>query len=599
MRNLEELKATIIESHKDDLQQQDVIFAPEPRILVEAPAGYGKTHTMISKIAYILASGQISGYKKILALTFSINAAHKIRKDVEEKLPNLLENVRTGSKNKIVAKNYHGFCINILQKYGYLLHESLREVEKLEKIDITLRNFRNYVNITSYDNLQNCILKFDNEVKFYFDNQDSSKVRRARFSNLLNNYNHLIINQFLPKGKITYNSIISLTIELFTKYPNIKNFYSKYFPFIIVDEYQDTNILNFRLLNSIITDSSKLLFMGDSMQRIYGFIGAIPDLLPVSAKYYSMKLIELEKNYRFADSPLLLEIDSFLRKKYKNFEYTANIEGIENIIIEATKQEEESEKIIELLSTINKEEKTVILFKQRGQNANFTINSLDQNNIKYFYAIFSEEDRDYLNFHEVALSLYLEVRENKKYKTYIDKKNYILKKLRENFQDEIKNNLVISSLYKLIKVFFNQTQSHADRQERYEIILEVLKNNTLKHYLNSVKENLILSTIHGAKGLEWDNVILPDVEAKTSCWALCSAPCDSRNNATCVINPDQLKDRKFKKILLEELSTFYVGITRAKKNIYFTYSNYSYDNFGNYLNSGASCLLKMLFNEDI
>ncbi|MFA6089743.1 MAG: ATP-dependent helicase [Candidatus Woesearchaeota archaeon] len=592
MSNAEELKKIIIKSHENDLAQQKVIFSDTKRLLVEAPAGYGKTHTMISKIAYSIACGEITGFKKILALTFSVNAAHKIRKDVNEKLPPLLKNTSRKSSKIVYATNYHGLCFNILKKYGYLLHENLRRIEELEKLEINYKNIHNYLSIAPYQALQQTVMIFDSEVKSYYNETQENKAKRERFNSLLSNYNHIIITKFLPNEKITYNAIISLTIELLYKYPNIKNFYSKYFPFIIVDEYQDTNILNLKLLNSLITDSSKLLFLGDSMQRIYGFIGAVPNLLLKSIRHYNMELIELEKNYRFEDNTILLDIDSFLRKKYKDLSYTQKINDINNIILNGSCPNEEAEKITELLSSLGKNDKTAILFKQRGNNTNAIINYLDSLNIDYFYALFSEEDRDYLKFHEKALSIYIGIKENKAYNSYSKKRSYICKKLKEYYQDELQNNIVISSLYRLLKIFFQQTQSHPNLDERYEIILEVLKNNSLKYYLNSVKDTLILSTIHGAKGLEWDNVILADVEAKTYCWSLCSK-CHNKDKSNCFIDSNQINDPEFKKHLLEELSTFYVGITRAKKNLYISYSDLSYQ-WDNLIPSGASCLLKML-----
>lgn len=75
--------------HCGDEKQLEVIFSDAQRLLVEAPAGYGKTKTMISKIAYMLACNELPNPKKILALTFSVNAAYKIKKDVAEQLPRL------------------------------------------------------------------------------------------------------------------------------------------------------------------------------------------------------------------------------------------------------------------------------------------------------------------------------------------------------------------------------------------------------------------------------------------------------------------------------------------------------------------------------
>ena len=77
----------LIQMHSNDKKQLEVIFSDSKRLIVEAPAGYGKTKTMVSKIAYLIGSNKVPNPKKILALTFSINAAYKIRKDIIESLP--------------------------------------------------------------------------------------------------------------------------------------------------------------------------------------------------------------------------------------------------------------------------------------------------------------------------------------------------------------------------------------------------------------------------------------------------------------------------------------------------------------------------------
>ena len=84
------VKEKIVARHQGDEKQLEVIFSPSNRLLVEAPAGYGKTNTMVSKIAYMIATKQIPNPKRLLALTFSVNAAYKIKKDVTQQVPVLL-----------------------------------------------------------------------------------------------------------------------------------------------------------------------------------------------------------------------------------------------------------------------------------------------------------------------------------------------------------------------------------------------------------------------------------------------------------------------------------------------------------------------------
>ena len=124
-----QIKQKLTELHDGDEQQLSVVFSEKDRVIVEAPAGYGKTTTMISRIAYLFATEQIPNPKRILGLTFSVNAALKVKRDVAEKLPSLIrmQNNPRLIVEKAVITNYHGFCKMILKKYGYLLNTILRK----------------------------------------------------------------------------------------------------------------------------------------------------------------------------------------------------------------------------------------------------------------------------------------------------------------------------------------------------------------------------------------------------------------------------------------------------------------------------------------
>ena len=138
MQKNDQMLNKISKIHSEDENQLLIIKSENRRMLIEAPAGSGKTKTLISTIAYNIASGLIPNTKKILALTFSVNAAYKIKKEVIEQLPILFDEDKSFeqlvSKN-IWVSNYHGFCRKILGLYGFKLSSILNSLNEFSVID--------------------------------------------------------------------------------------------------------------------------------------------------------------------------------------------------------------------------------------------------------------------------------------------------------------------------------------------------------------------------------------------------------------------------------------------------------------------------------
>jgi DNA helicase-2/ATP-dependent DNA helicase PcrA len=389
--------------HSGDKEQLEVIFSPSQRILVEAPAGYGKTKTMISKIAYLIASNQLSNPKKILALTFSVNAAYKIKKDVAETLPIIFAGTPTSPdklKNKVLATNYHGFCRRVLKIYGYLLNDNLKNIDLLKSIDDG--NLDDLVRLGIGINYS--------DAKKISDYSDAVKrVDRDFFKANYDGYIQRVLTFFLPNNYIPYNAIILLTIELFLKHNEVLDFYRSYFPIIIVDEFQDTNILSWTLVRMLISDDTLIVLIGDALQRIYGFIGAMPDLMNIAASEYSMHKVVLKCNYRFKDNPAQLKLDRVVRENAKN-PRSPSIRGTVSLkVFEANYQQQEAEGIAILAQELSAggAYKTAILVKQRGRNTSKIIGALRKENIPFFYALYSDEDEGYRKFHQKASTIWL------------------------------------------------------------------------------------------------------------------------------------------------------------------------------------------------
>ncbi len=599
MGSIEEI---IKQRHQGDKEQLDMIFSNEGRIVVNAPAGYGKTKTLESKIAYLIAKETIPYPKKILALTFSVNAAYKIKIDISRQLPELFKNELNSPisiKDRVFATNYHGFCRRALRLYGYLLAENLKKIDQLKAIDDkeALLILKKEINLDAIDISEiNALTNLDNAVK---------TANRDQVKEFTGKYLYLVKKYLLPRGEITFNSIILFSTVLFDKYPSILSFYRLTFPYMVVDEFQDTNVLGFMLLQDLIGENTKVILLGDPLQRIYGFIGAIPNIMGDVKKQYKMKSIELNQNYRFKDNKQLLLLDKNIRENAKDI---SNPNVKENAIVNLTEvntQEDEAASISVLIKKIKGAEpaaKVALLVKQRGKNIDKIMEILEANGIEYFYALYSDEDLEYIKFHYISLELF--------YKTIGNSNRRISKKICEDFvsrlesqeHENIAKSRVYKSLFKLLKIFINKIFEEFklfSAEDKIILIKDVLESRSLKQYLMSIDSAVTVSTVHGSKGLEWNYVILPDMEQYSfpNYPGLCF-PCKHQNSCTMdwsKINQDVSFETKF----YEELSVFYVAATRGKSGIYFTSSKIGYSNstkFGSYSDNqekkiNRSCLL--------
>lgn len=574
------VKEKIIARHQGDDKQLDVVFSTANRLLVEAPAGYGKTNTMVSKIAYMIATKQIPNPKRLLALTFSVNAAYKIKKDVTQQVPLLLADtgLDISTSDKIFVSNYHGFSRSVLKKYGSVFHSNLISIDTLQSIDDSdVKRTQTTVSGISYEDA-------------FFLSEFCDALKRGDSAYLetnLEKYCTVIIKDLLPQGFISYNAILTLTQLLFKRHPNVLEFYTKYYSTLLVDEYQDTNILSFEIIKSLITVETKVILLGDSLQRIYGFIGAVENLLTISEHQFGLTKLELAKNYRFASNPEMLQLDNNIRRNAENtVSPDIKKEAIIKLNIYET-QSNESLNVVKLsIAILEKypESKVAILVKQRGQNVNSIIENLELNKIPYFYGLFTDEDANYLSFHRKSLYEFIEL---------IRLKESITKKLAKEHISIIKKHFwessdsLIEALISLLDIFWNKLFldfSFLSNEEKINLIKDTFEHNGLKQYIEFINTSIIISTVHAAKGLEWDYVILPDMEQDSfpNYYGLCGS-CKFKKDCNIIITNEN--ESKF----LEELSVFYVAVTRARKQVLFTASKKESKGY----NKNLSCFLKL------
>lgn len=552
------LKEVIEEKHSGDAEQLDFIFSPDQRMIVTAPAGCGKTTTMVSKIAWELSQGNVPPNKRILAMTFSVPAATKIKDAVEDLLPDLIgESERELSKVEVA--NYHHFATKLLYKHGYLLNQELVNLAEFQIVG----EFN--------DILDSCLIPSQREILNNFD----KAVKNSDFKNVNNlteTYIDILQKYLFPNHIITYNGLILCATKLFN-IDSIKNFYKQYFKIIIIDEFQDTNYLSFLLINNLIGEN-KTFLLGDDIQKIYGFLGAMKDIFPAYAEHYHMREIEFLNNYRFAKNPKMKKLDKFIRGYGTIYAPSTNTATINAKILD--NESEEANFILKgTRKIIDTSNDSLAILVRAGYQADFIVDLFDENSIPYFNAIFNDNDPEYVKFHHTALKIISAATAGSSKAT-----RSVLEKCKgeiEGYKDIICPNpqkrFIFDSLYRLLDALFVQSLGWChSTQERYERITFILNNNSLKHMMEFINEPIFITTIHSAKGLEWDYVIIPKMICGQfpsyggSCKSCIRSGSRTNGYDNCQFAFGDDMKRKFK----EEISVFYVGITRAKKNVYIT-----------------------------
>lgn len=564
----------ITQIHNGDNDQINIILSNEKKIIVEAAAGSGKTKVLISFVAYKIAAKQLSSTKKILALTFSVNAAYKIKKDVIEQIPSILGNKMLNEKNiskRVMVSNYHGLCRRILNLYSGKILKFQKRIEEFNIVDDS--EILKKVILT--DEEKELINDFDQVIK---------EGNIDKFNSLYSQYNNLILDKVSISGYLTYNSIITLVLKIFDENKVINNQYKSLFEYIVIDECQDTNVLGYELLKKLIDSNTKLLFFGDSLQRIYGFIGAIPNIMNLLKNDYNMRLVRLNHNYRFEDNQNLLLLDRNIRYNSYNPELITDLSH-PNIICSNTYESEYTWIINKVKENIENNSNSTILVKSFNGNDNTKrlLEKLQEENIPFFNALFTDEGEEYIDFHRTAYNVfYREIYEKRKIAKKVLEKCFV--EISDKYKDS--NNQVYLSLLILLRKFIDSISEISSAYKFDDLlffIMDVLLNNGLKQYMNKIDEKVIVATIHAFKGLESDVVFLVDLERNIfpsyyTCKNCSSVDCS---------NYDGIESS-----FIDELSVYYVAITRARKELFISFSKNQLTKFGIKPCNG-SCLINL------
>jgi len=271
--------------------QNEAVLHRDGPLLIFAGAGSGKTRVLTHRIAHLLESG-VSPYN-ILAITFTNKAAREMRERVV---------ALSAAGERCWVATFHATCVRILRRdiehIGYNSRFSIfdtADTERLMKDAITELNLSDKHYPVRY--VAGVISAQKNEL---VSPADFSRESAGDFmmSNIADVY-ELYQQRLKAYNALDFDDIIFRTVQLFEHAPEVLKYYQDRFEYIMVDEYQDTNTAQYRLIAQLAGEKKNLCVVGDDDQSIYGWRGAnIKNILSFERDFPNAKIVKLEQNYR-------------------------------------------------------------------------------------------------------------------------------------------------------------------------------------------------------------------------------------------------------------------------------------------------------------
>ncbi len=333
-------------------RQKEAVLATDGPCLVIAGAGSGKTKVLTHKIAYDIESG-IKPWN-ILAITFTNKAANEMKERIEKLIGDAAKDLWMGT--------FHSICVRILRRYidriGYktdfVIFDTsdqktlIKECLKALKVDDKIFTDRGV--LSEISNGKNEML----EPKAY-GVKYAGDFRKEKIAEIYELYQR----RLRENNAIDFDDIINFTIKILSENPDVLDYYTEKFKYILVDEYQDTNKAQFTLVSLLASKYGNVTAVGDNDQGIYSFRGAdISNILNFERDFPGTRIIKLEQNYRCTGN-ILKAANAVIKhneNKYDKKLWTENEEGHLPCIYCGEDEYDEGRYIVEQINHLKTEE---------------------------------------------------------------------------------------------------------------------------------------------------------------------------------------------------------------------------------------------------
>lgn len=328
--------------------QREAASCTEGPLLILAGAGSGKTRVLTHRIAYLIEEKRVNPWN-IMALTFTNKAAQEMRNRVDRL-------VEFGAES-IWVTTFHSSCVRILRRFiDYLGYEKKFTIydtddqksvirKAVKELDLDPKQYHEGIILDMISSAKNEMIEPQD-----FEDQAGGDFRLCQEAKIYKAYQKILIDN----NAVDFDDLLLLTVRLFRENKEILEMYQERFRYIMVDEYQDTNSVQFELIRLLSGKYHNLCVVGDDDQSIYKFRGAdITNILSFEETFPGAKVVKLEQNYRSTNNILEAAnavIANNAHRKEKHL-WSENGEGKEVSFIHYETAYGEAEDVIDKIQT--------------------------------------------------------------------------------------------------------------------------------------------------------------------------------------------------------------------------------------------------------
>lgn len=332
-------------------EQRKAVVTTEGPLLIQAGAGSGKTKTLIHRIAYLIATKRATPYN-ILAVTFTNKAA----KEMRERIAGLLGEDSTNRGFMPFMGTFHGICVRLLRQDGEHINVPKNfvifdESDRQSAIKQAMRSLKIDEKAFSPKTIGNIISSHKNDM---IDYEEFAQFADSPTDEVVLRVYPLYQKSLSSAGALDFDDLILKAVMLFKQNEQVRAKWQKQFRYVLIDEYQDTNQAQYRLVKLLVNQDKNIAVVGDDWQSIYSWRGAdFRNILNFEKDYPGVTVIKLEQNYRSTKN-ILDAAHAVITKNQQRSEkklWTSEGAGSPVKILQAPNQNAEAEMIIRRIET--------------------------------------------------------------------------------------------------------------------------------------------------------------------------------------------------------------------------------------------------------